>query len=344
MKKKLPIDKFIEQALYDKKEGYYMQKIPFGKKGDYITSPDITYIFSEMIGLWAFMFKKNVNEKKNLNIIELGAGNGNMMKHIIRVFHKLSKNPNTTNFYIFEKSPLLKKIQKNNLKNVDVKWIKNLAEIRSGINLFIGNEFLDSLTVKQFIKKNDEWYERYIVEDKSLRKIVNIKININKYEKKFGINFSNKQNFIELPIKQIQFINLISNYVKRNEGGVLFIDYGYNGGKMFDSLQAVKNHKKVNYLNNKGKVDITHLINFDLLKKIFKRSGLKINGLISQELFLKKIGIFERAELIAQNLPFLQKSDIYYRINRLTDKKQMGDLFNVIFASSPNINFKFGFK
>ena len=236
MKKRLPIDKFIEQALYDKKKGYYMQKIPFGKKGDYITSPDITYIFSEMIGLWAFMFKKNVNEKKNLNIIELGAGNGNMMKHIIKVFHKLSKNTNTTNFYIFEKSPLLKKIQKNNLKNVDVKWIKNLAEIRSGINLFIGNEFLDSLTIKQFIKKNEEWYERYIVEDKNLRKIVNIKININKYEKKFGINFSNKQNFIELPIKQIQFINLISDYLKINEGGVLFIDYGYNGGKMFDSL------------------------------------------------------------------------------------------------------------
>ena len=102
--------------------------------------------------------------------------------------------------------------------------------------------------------------------------------------------------------------------------------------------------QEVNYLDNKGKVDITHLINFDLLKKIFKRSGLKVNGLISQELFLKKIGIFERAEFITQNLPFLQKSDIYYRINRLTDKKQMGDLFNVIFASSPNINFKFGFK
>ena len=124
----------------------------------------------------------------------------------------------------------------------------------------------------------------------------------------------------------------------------MFIDYGYNGGKMFDSLQAIKNHKKVSYLDYKGQVDITHLINFDLLKKIFKKSGLKINGFITQELFLKKIGIFERAEAIAQKLPFLQKSDIYYRINRLTDKKQMGDLFKVIFASSPKINFKFGFK
>ena len=91
MKKRLGIDKFIEQALYDKKEGYYMQKLPFGKEGDYITSPNITYIFSEMIGLWAFMFKKNVSKKENLNVIELGAGNGDMMKHIIRVFNKLSK-------------------------------------------------------------------------------------------------------------------------------------------------------------------------------------------------------------------------------------------------------------
>ena len=105
MKKKLGIDKFIEQALYDKKEGYYMRKLPFGKKGDYITSPNITYIFSEMIGLWAFMFKKNVSKKENLNVIELGAGNGDMMKHIIRVFNKLSKDQKKTNFYIFEKSP-----------------------------------------------------------------------------------------------------------------------------------------------------------------------------------------------------------------------------------------------
>ena len=342
--KTLPVDKFFQNVLYDKKNGYYNSKTPIGSLGDFITAPSISNLFSEMIAIWIVSTWEIIGKPKNINIVELGPGNGSLTKILIKVFKRFPEFNKSNKIYLLEISSLLKKIQKNNLKNFDLKWIKNLAEIRNGVNLFIGNEFLDSLTVKQFIKKNDEWYERYIVEDKNLRKIVNIKININKYEKKFGINFSNKQNFIELPIKQIQFINLISDYIKRNEGGVLFIDYGYNGGKMFDSLQAVKNHKKVNYLDNKGKVDITHLINFDLLKKIFKRSGLKVNGLISQELFLKKIGIFERAELITQNLPFLQKSDIYYRINRLTDKKQMGDLFNVIFASSPNINFKFGFK
>ena len=179
-----------------------------------------------------------------MNVIELGAGNGDMMKHIIRVFNKLSKDQKTTNFYIFEKSPLLKKIQKTNLKSVEVKWIKNLAEIKSGINLFIGNEFLDSLKVKQFIKKNEEWYERYVVEENSFREIINIKKNISKYEKKFGINFSRKQNFVELPVKQIQFINLISDHLKKIKEEFYLSTTGIMGARCLIACKQLKITKR----------------------------------------------------------------------------------------------------
>ena len=344
LNKKISIDNYINQALYNKKNGYYMKKLPIGKKGDFITSPKISNLFSEMIGVWSFVFKKYLSQTDNLNVIELGAGDGDMMYQIIKVFQKLNKNKTLVNFYIIERSAFLKKIQKKKLNKFKVKWIKNLKDIKKGNCLFLGNEFLDSLAIKQFIKKGGQWYEKYILEARNFRKIVYVKKNIKLYERELGINLSNKQNFIELPIEKINLINEISEYLKKNNGGMLFIDYGYKNGKMSDSIQALKCHKKVNYLRHKGKADITHLINFNLLKRVLKKNDLRVNGPVSQAFFLKKIGIFERAEMISKNLNFLAKSDVYYRLKRLTHQNEMGELFKVIFATNKKINFKFGFK
>ena len=112
LNKKISIDNYINQALYNKKNGYYMKKLPIGKKGDFITSPKISNLFSEMIGVWSFVFKKYLSQTDNLNVIELGAGDGDMMYQIIKVFQKLNKNKTLVNFYIIEKSAFLKKIQK----------------------------------------------------------------------------------------------------------------------------------------------------------------------------------------------------------------------------------------
>ena len=97
-------------------------------------------------------------------------------------------------------------------------------------------------------------------------------------------------------------------------------------------------------MKEKGKVDITHLINFDFIKKIFKLNNLKVSGITSQGDFLNKMGIFNRAELLAKNLSFTKKADLYLRLKRLTNKNQMGELFKVIFASNKLLNFKYGFK
>jgi len=115
-KKNIPLDKFIYEALYRKKEGYYMSKNPFGIKGDFITAPNISILFSEMIALWCVSFWENINQPKKINIIELGAGNGEMLCQMIKVFEQFPKFKNFTNYFILEKSEFLKKIQKNKLK------------------------------------------------------------------------------------------------------------------------------------------------------------------------------------------------------------------------------------
>ena len=121
------------------------------------------------------------------------------------------------------------------------------------------------------------------------------------------------------------------------------IDYGYNEKKMKNTLQAVSNHKFVNILENIGNVDITHNINFNLFKNFVKRfKKLKIN-FTTQKKFLLKMGIRERAEIISKNQKFLVKADVFYRLNRLIDKKQMGNLFKVMLIKNKNNKFKQGF-
>ena len=111
-KELLSLDSFIEEALYNKKFGYYMKKNPFGKEGDFITAPQISTLFSEMIAIWIISFWENLKSPKQFNLIELGAGSGEMMKTIVNTFDKFPKFKSSCNINILEKSELLKKLQK----------------------------------------------------------------------------------------------------------------------------------------------------------------------------------------------------------------------------------------
>ena len=126
---KIPLDKFINKVLYNKRKGYYMNSNPIGLKGDFITSPNISIMFSEMIAIWIIAFWEKIGCPKNINIIELGAGNGEMMLQILKTIEKFSKFKFSSNFIIYEKSPYLKKLQKNKIKFKNIKWINNLKKI-----------------------------------------------------------------------------------------------------------------------------------------------------------------------------------------------------------------------
>ena len=340
----ISLDKFIFKALYDPKIGYYSKKKSFGINGDFVTSPNISILFSEIILIWIISFWENLKKPKKINIIEMGAGNGEMIYQIIRSSKMFPQFFKSCKFLIYEKSKSLKNIQQKKLKSFDVSWINKLDNIKTAPTLFIGNEFFDALPIKQFVKINDKWFENYVDISNKEKKIIKIKININKYQKKYGINLTNNQNFIEFSPTTFKIFKIISKVLNKMNGGILIIDYGYIQNKMLDTLQSVKNHKYNNYLKNIGHSDITHLINFKLLEKIARKVNLKKNGLTTQRNFLINLGILQRAEIISKNLSFVKKSNIFYRLNRLIDKKQMGELFKVMFISNKKIKFEIGFK
>ena len=334
----LSLDKFINFALYDKKHGYYMKKNPFGKKGDFITAPNISRLFSEMIAIWIVSFWQSLGSPKKFNIVEMGAGNGEMMKILLESFQNFPFFLKSSNLIIYEKSSLLVKIQKEKLNKKKIIWISKIDKIKKIPTIFIANEFFDSLAIKQFKKNKNLWFEMFI-KSESEKKFFYYekKTDIKKFEKKIDFKISKNQDFIEFSEMGLDYLAKISKFIKKNSGGLLLIDYGYTDKKMKNTLQAISNHKFANILDDIGNVDITHNISFELFRKFTNRIGGLKNNITTQKKFLTKMGIKQRAEIISQNLNFSNKADIYYRLNRLIDEKQMGNLFKVMFIKNKKI-------
>ena len=342
--KTLPIDKFIANALYDKKYGYYCKTNPFGKMGDFITAPEISFLFSEMLALWVVSFWEHLNKPKIFNVVELGPGTGRMNLTLIKVFKKFPEFFKSTNIFLYEKSESLKKLQKKILFGEKIKWVKNFNNIKSGPVIFLGNEFFDAIPIKQYKKINNILYEKYVKLENNLKiKTLLKKTDLKTIKELKKFNLFNNQSFIEFPKQGLKELDLITDTVKRLSGGLLLIDYGFLKQESIDTLQSVKDHKKNFLFNNIGDADITSLVNFSLLKNYFKKKNLNINRIVTQEFFLKNMGIINRAEILVKKMNFLKKSNIYYRLQRLISPKQMGELFKVIFTFKLKKKFSTGF-
>ena len=340
---KISLDEFINLSLYDKKNGYYMKKNPFGEKGDFTTAPNISRLFSEMIAIWIVSFWYYLGSPKNFNLVELGAGNGEMMKIFIESFKKFPNFLNACNIFIHEKSPILIKTQKNKLRGNKIIWVSKINKIKKNPSIFIANEFFDSIAIKQFIKLDNLWFERFVSINEKKNFFFDKKFDMKKFEKKINLKISHKQNFVEFSEIGMDYLTNISNIIKKNKGGILIIDYGYLDKKMKNTLQAISNKKYSNILENIGNSDITHNINFYLFKKIISKIGGLKENITTQKKFLIKMGIKERAEIISRNKTFMMKSNIYYRLNRLINEKLMGNLFKVMFIKNRGNKFKLGF-
>ena len=341
----LPTDKFFRNVLYDKKFGYYNSKIPFGKSGDFITSPKISNIFSEIIAIWILSCWKTFGKPKNFNIVELGPGDGSLAKVLLKSFKKFPEFDSIKKMFLFEKSIFLRKVQRKKILNKDVKWIDNLNGIKKGPVIFFGNEFFDAIPIKQFKKLKKNIFEKNYVLDKN-EKIKEIFTKASPASVKVITSYKSLKNlkFIEFPFFGLQELKKINKKISKLGGCILMIDYGYLKPNNQNTLQSVMKHKRNILLQNLGKADITSHVNFALLREFFKKDGLKVKNVITQKQFLERMGILERAQIISNKMKFREQSDLYLRLKRLLGSSYMGDLFKVIMAYKFNSNNFAGFK
>ncbi len=331
--KKLPIDKFFMNVLYDNKFGYYASNQPFGLKGDFTTAPKISILFSEIIAIWIISVWEKLDKPEKFNIIELGPGDGSLTKVLLRTFKKFPEFNSAKKIYLYEESSYLKKIQKKTIDSKDVKWIRSFDKIKDGPVIFFGNEFFDAIPIKQFKKI------RNIIFEKNYRIDANYKIK-ETYEKASkkdvktieSYNTFKNLNFIEVPDLGLKELKKIVKKISNLQGCLLMIDYGYLKSHNKDTLQSVMKHKKNNLLENLGKADVTSHVNFELLTEFFFKNNIKVKKIITQKQFLEKMGILERAKIISKKMKFREQSDLYLRLKRLLSPGSMGSLFKVILA------------
>ena len=344
-KKSIPLDRFINIALYDKKFGYYMKKNPFGKKGDFITAPLISNLFSEMIAVWCVAFWEHLGKPNKILLVELGPGDGTLCKDLIKTFKKFKDFYNSLEINLFEISNKLKKIQKIKINSKKVKWIKKIEEINYGPVIFFGNEFFDALPIKQICKKKNNFFEKYVAlttNEKNI-KFLHKKANNNLIKCIKDLNLISIGDTIEYPLEALKFLKHISKKINKFDGGLLTIDYGYTLKKNQNTLQAVKKHNYLDVFFKPGHSDITSHINFKLFSKSLSEDNLAVKKITTQSEFLKKVGILERADILSKKMTFKEKANMFYRLKRLIDPKDMGDRFKVIFAQKKGKIFSLGF-
>tara|TARA_B100001029_G_scaffold38235_1_gene29402 strand:+ start:371 stop:1432 length:1062 start_codon:yes stop_codon:yes gene_type:complete len=342
--KSMPLDLFLEKTLYDRKVGYYQKKNPFGIKGDYITAPNVSNIFCEMVAIWVVSFWENIKKPTNFTFIELGPGNGDFCLTFLKTLKNFPEIYKSINIKLYEKSERLKKIQKRRIISEKVSWIGDLKKIKNYPVIFFGNEFLDALPIKQFKKENNHIFEKYVnfkrgkinfVFKKALKKEIN---------KLKNYKLLDKDGIIEYPEYGFKELEIICQRIKKLNGGALFIDYGYKIRKNLNSLQSIMKHKFNDIDKNIGNADITSLVNFTLYKDYFKKNNLFVEKVISQSEFLQRMGIKERVKILSNNMNFSKKSDLNLRIKRLIHPEMMGENFKVIFTKNKKCNFSLAFK
>ena len=344
----IPVDEFVEKILYHPNVGYYSKKIPFGNKGDFITAPTISNLFSEIITIWVITTWEKLGKPKNFNFVELGPGDGSLAKVFINTIKKFPNINKSINIYMYEKSNLLKKIQRKKLRGSKVKWIQGFDEINKGPVVFFGNEFFDAIPIKQFSHDKNLLKEKHYWIN-SLKGLTEVYKDANKEDIKKIKKFKVLKNlrFIEFPKLGFDELDKITSKVKKLSGGILLIDYGYLNILNKNTLQAVMENKKMDMsylLKNLGRADITSLVNFKLLREYFTKNKLKVKKIVSQKFFLEKMGIIERAQNLSINMTFEQKNYMSLTLRRLLHKNLMGELFKVIFAFKSKKNNFLGFN
>ena len=344
-RKSFPVDDFFQNVLYDAKNGYYANKQPFGKNGDFITAPKISNLFSEIIAIWIISAWHTFGKPKNFNVIELGPGDGSLTKILLKVFNRFPEFDKAKKIYLYEVSNYLKNLQKKNIKSNEIKWIRNFSKINNGPTIFFGNEFFDAIPIKQFKREKGHLFEKFYTLDKNY-KIKEIFKKVSKLEATNINSFKSlrKLKFIEFPKYGFKELKKIVKKIYQVKGCLLLIDYGYLRPKNYSTLQSVMGHKKNNLLNNLGKADVTYHVNFKLLTEFLIKNNLKVKKIISQQRFLKNMGIINRAEIIGRKMKFKEQSNMYLRLKRLLSPNLMGELFKVAFAYKLKTGKFFGFN
>lgn len=320
----LPVVEFMRLCLSHPEHGYYRTQDAIGAAGDFITAPEISQTFGELIGLWAAEIWAAIGRPSPVALVELGPGRGTLMADALRAVAKVAPEFRAAlRVHLIEINARLRERQRTALGHAAPQWHESLDSVPHGPLLVIANEFFDALPVRQFVRTADGWRERCVVLENG--------------QFAFGAGdpvahdlVAPTGSIVELSPDGVARMNALAERIARHRGAMLAIDYGPFESGIGDTLQAVRRQEKVDPLAEPGLADLTAHVDFARLAAAARRAGAAAYGPLPQGVLLRRLGIAARAAALSRSAAPGQGRAIETAIARLIEPDQMGTLFKAL--------------
>ncbi len=329
----ISVAQYMTLALHDAEGGYYATRQPFGAAGDFITAPEISQMFGEMLGLWCVQVWHDQGQPKQKRLVELGPGRGTLMADALRAAKAAPEFLIGLEVVLIEASPMLQKAQAEKLKDsgAAIRWVSHFDDSLGDRPLFLlANEFFDALPVRQYVKTETGWRERMVVVKSEALEFALAPVPRPAAAIPASRAAAPEGGAYEVSPAATALTETIARTVAEKGGGALFLDYGYGEELGFgETLQAVGGHRFADLLAEPGEVDLSAHVDFAALGDASRHGGAAVYGPRPQGAFLADLGITARAEqLIAANpgaAPALLQA-----VARLIHPNEMGNLFKAL--------------
>ena len=315
---------YMAEALLHPQFGYYAARDPFGTSGDFVTAPEISQMFGELVGLCLAQAWMDQGAPERFTLVELGPGRGTLMRDVLRA---IANVPNfSPDILMVEASDTLRNVQKDTLAGHTVEWCESLTQLPGRPLFLIANEFLDALPIRQFQRDGDGWRERRIGADGGT-------LNIGLAQRQpqpalaYRLEDTSDGDIVEVCPSLSGLVAQIGQHITSFGGAALFIDYG-DWRSLGDTLQAVKSHATVDPLAAPGTADLTAHVDFEAIAR--SAAPAKFSRVTPQGVFLERLGITARAQTLASGLSGNALESHIAAHRRLTHPDEMGNLFKVI--------------
>lgn len=336
---------FMAMALHDPEAGYYATQDPIGAAGDFTTAPEISQIFGELIGLWCAELWGRMGRPDPVILTELGPGRGVLMSDLLRAVATVPEFRRALDLVLVEGSPILRSEQQRRLRDVQARWVNSIDALPDGPMLLVGNEFLDALPIRQFVRGARGWSERMVGIDRAdqLQFVDGPASPVASLFVPEALRQSPLGSIVEICPAALALASALGSRFARQPGAALFVDYGYCQSAPGPTLRALRRHRPVSALAEPGTADLSAHVDLASFLAAARAAGADAYGPVSQSRFLHTLGAGVRlAELQARATP-AQRQALETGLRRLIDPGEMGELFKAVAIASPGLPTPIGF-
>jgi SAM-dependent MidA family methyltransferase len=343
----MPVWRYMHLCLSHPDYGYYVSRDPLGREGDFTTSPEVSQMFGELLGLWAASVWRDMGSPEDVHLIELGPGRGTMMADALRALRVLPPLYHALSIHLVEINPVLRHRQQEALAGIDnVRWHNSIDDVPRGPSIVLANEYIDVLPIHQMVKRETGWHERTVELDGDGNLV-------------FGFAPDPTPRFDVLlpPLVRAAPVGAIYEWrpdaeimqlatrIRDTRGAALLIDYGHVRSDAGDTLQAIARHSFADPLKNPGQADVTAHVDFQALARAADNVGARVHGPVTQGEFLQRLGIEARANSLMAKASEQVAQGIEVAKNRLIGggRGGMGSMFKVLAISDPSLTALVGF-